>query len=364
MSSGARGRIALVLPQLSEQGGTERRGYSLARSLGAAGFMVELHCASAGLPPPEGCSLHLFRGPVPRGRGPRGRWLEERAAAAGRGASLRIGMLRAPGFDLLRAGGGSHAAYLRAVGRGGRDEDEELERDQRALRSAGLVVVNSRMAGRDVLRDAGLPAARLRLVRNGVDLARFGGAPTDPRPRVVFVGHGFARKGLSVAIDAFASLARGPLAGHELWVLGRERQPWRWQARAWLRGVGPQLRFLGGGLAVEQALAGARALLLPTAYDPSANVVLEAMACGVPPLTSPADGAAELLPEAWMAPEPTAGALAAALVRCLQQPELGARCRAAAALWPAAAADAALIALIEAIAEGRAPPGESEAWDD
>lgn len=363
MSRSPWGPVALVLPRLSEQGGTERRGLSLARALGAAGVPVELHCAAADVAPPPGCALRLFAGPAPRGRGPRGRWMEDRAAEAGRGAALRVGFLRAPGFDLLRAGGGSHAAYLRAVGRGGRDEEDELARDQRALRSAGLVVVNSRMAGRAVRDDAGLPAARLRLVRNGVDLLRFGGAPVDPRPRVVFVGHGFARKGLSVAIDAFARLADGPLAGHALWVLGRERQAWRWRARSWLRGIGARVRFWGDGLPVERALAGARALLLPTAYDPSANVVLEAMACGVPPLTSPADGAAELLPAAWMAPEPTAEAVGAALVRCLQQPELGARCRAAAADWPAAAADAALIALIEAIAEGRTPPGESEAWD-
>ena len=78
-------------------------------------------------------------------------------------------------------------------------------------------------------------------------------------------------------------------------------------------------------------------MILPTRYDPFANASLEAMACGVPVITSRANGAAEVLPEPWMSvadPSDVDG-FAAALERTLQTKELGARCRAVAETLPA-----------------------------
>ena len=40
--------------------------------------------------------------------------------------------------------------------------------------------------------------------------------------------------------------------------------------------------------------------MLPTRYDPAANVCLEALACGTPVVTSTENGASELLWEDWM----------------------------------------------------------------
>ncbi len=79
-------------------------------------------------------------------------------------------------------------------------------------------------------------------------------------------------------------------------------------------------------------MASAHVLVLPTRYDPSSNVVLEAMACGVPPVTSEYDGSSELLPHSWMAiADPTdANACAEVLVAVMNDRKLGATCRAAA----------------------------------
>jgi UDP-glucose:(heptosyl)LPS alpha-1,3-glucosyltransferase len=55
------------------------------------------------------------------------------------------------------------------------------------------------------------------------------------------------------------------------------------------------VRFEGPRLDVERGYAGADLFVLPTRYDPFANACLEAMACGLPVLTSAANGAAELL---------------------------------------------------------------------
>src|SRR5262245_16925202 len=46
---------------------------------------------------------------------------------------------------------------------------------------------------------------------------------------------------------------------------------------------------------VERCYAGADLFVLPTLYDPFANTCLEAMACGLPILTTAVNGAAELI---------------------------------------------------------------------
>jgi UDP-glucose:(heptosyl)LPS alpha-1,3-glucosyltransferase len=62
-------------------------------------------------------------------------------------------------------------------------------------------------------------------------------------------------------------------------------------------GVGDRVRFAGPVQDISTWYAAADLLLLPTVYDPFANVCLEALACGVPVVTSAANGAAEILTE-------------------------------------------------------------------
>jgi UDP-glucose:(heptosyl)LPS alpha-1,3-glucosyltransferase len=80
-------------------------------------------------------------------------------------------------------------------------------------------------------------------------------------------------------------------------------------------------------------------LVLPTRYDPFANATLEALACGVPVVTSARNGAAAILPEPWMVvddPDDAPG-FAAALERALHSggSELRAASRARAEELPA-----------------------------
>ncbi|MBI3329048.1 MAG: glycosyltransferase family 4 protein, partial [Nitrospinae bacterium] len=60
-------------------------------------------------------------------------------------------------------------------------------------------------------------------------------------------------------------------------------------------GVADWVRFEGQRPDAERYYAAADLFVLPTLYDPFANACLEAMACGLPVLTSVANGAAELL---------------------------------------------------------------------
>jgi UDP-glucose:(heptosyl)LPS alpha-1,3-glucosyltransferase len=55
------------------------------------------------------------------------------------------------------------------------------------------------------------------------------------------------------------------------------------------------VRFVGGVSDVRPFLAAADAFVLPTLYDPFPNAALEALACGLPTLTSTKSGAAEVV---------------------------------------------------------------------
>lgn len=220
------------------------------------------------------------------------RWTAARRVPAG---FVRLALDRVPGCEVARASGGVHALWMAIRGLRFAPRDlEEAALDRRTARTARLVVCNALKTGADVMAWHGVAADRVRIVRT----TPAGPSPVDRQAlrarwgaegRVaIFLGHGFRRKNLPVAWQAFARAA-GPL--DRLVVAGTDAHAERWLA--------PARAALGEALIVEPAagasalLAGADALLHPTLYDAASNVVLEALAAGVPPVVSLRDGAAE-----------------------------------------------------------------------
>ncbi len=205
---------------------------------------------------------------------------------------------RLPGADIARLGGGVHAAWLdaapdrlRLLRLRARDR-RELRLDRDVARSAGWVLCNAQRVASEARAFHGIPRSRVRVIRNGVDLGRF--RPDDDERRALrsargatgrvalFLGHGGTRKGLDVALSAFR---RAAAPRDRLWVAGT--------------GIGalPSWAERLGAVDPARVLPAVDALLSPSRYDPSANAVLEAMAAGVPPVTSGRDGASELVLE-------------------------------------------------------------------
>jgi UDP-glucose:(heptosyl)LPS alpha-1,3-glucosyltransferase len=109
---------------------------------------------------------------------------------------------------------------------------------------------------------------------------------------LLFVGTGFERKGLRYAIEALRHLPADAL----LLVIGRgSTRRYRALAKAW--GLERRVVFLGPRKAVEGYYAASDLVVLPTLYEPMANVVLEALASGIPVVTSRRSGNAELITE-------------------------------------------------------------------
>ena len=108
---------------------------------------------------------------------------------------------------------------------------------------------------------------------------------------ILFVGSGFERKGLTYLLQAFGSLRDKT---SQLWVVGKGHIAVYRRAAERL-GVADRVRFWGPVTETAPFYQAATVLALPTLYDPCSNVVLEALACGTPAVTTAANGAAEFI---------------------------------------------------------------------
>jgi UDP-glucose:(heptosyl)LPS alpha-1,3-glucosyltransferase len=184
-----------------------------------------------------------------------------------------------------------------------------LALERHAFRPDGcpFVIANSRLGRDGVLDSYPLPVERIGVAYNGVDAARFspdlrkeagqaqravlGIGPDELL--VLFVGSGFARKGLGPLMTAVGRLGRKGIRP-VLVVAGGSPQR-RWRRRAAEAGLADRVRFVGHVANPEVFYAAADVFALPTFFDPFANATLEAMASGLPVITSRHNGAAEIL---------------------------------------------------------------------
>jgi len=225
---------------------------------------------------------------------------------------------RIPGCDVYRAGDGVHRRWLDI--RASRSILERLsialnpyhryvcsaERKMFEHQRLRAVICNSRMVQEEIRRAFRVDPRRLHLIYSGVDLEHFhprlretlrGPARAQlgcsPRDTVfLFVGSGFARKGLESAI---AALARSNNPSFWLVVAGRDRSARRFERQAERAGVAARVRFLGGIEDVRPVYAAADCFILPSRYDPFPNTALEALAMGLPSIVSSSTGAAEIM---------------------------------------------------------------------
>jgi UDP-glucose:(heptosyl)LPS alpha-1,3-glucosyltransferase len=223
-----------------------------------------------------------------------------------------LGLGRTPHQDVLRVGGGCHETLLEAAGIRRRSlKDRTYIRLQAASVNAPgnkKVVANSHMVADDLKRRYGLANEKLGVIHNGVDLARFSFESLREsagalRARLgfgkedivfCFVGTGFARKGLDLILKAFSRLHPRDSRCHLL-VVGEDSAADRYHALARKFGCSDRVRFLGGRDDPEVCMAAADVFVLPTRYDPFANVTLEALACGLPVITTHGNGGSEVL---------------------------------------------------------------------
>ena len=146
---------------------------------------------------------------------------------------------------------------------------------------------------------------RVHVVRNGVDLQLFRPVSaedarrrlrTGGSPLLISVGHLVENKGHALVIDALAEIRRHFPDAH-LAIVGQGPDRERLRERAALRGCEERVTFAG---AVEHASMidwynAADVLVLASAREGWANVLLEALACGTPVVATRVGGSPEVV---------------------------------------------------------------------
>jgi len=295
-------RIGLVRRGYSASGGAEAYLTRFGDAARAAGHEPVLICGSEWPREAWPDEMVVVAGKTPQGFADR---LAGRRESGG--WDVLFSLERVWACDVYRAGDGVHAAWLERRAEfepAWRGWFRKLQRKHReilelecALFTGGArrVIANSQMVKDEIVKHYGTPAEHVTVIHNGVPVhatepgsrektrAELGIAPGEYV--ALFAGTGWDRKGLRHAIAA-VNMLKNPVT---LLVAGRGES----------RGLGAsnRVRFLGAlpGHRLRATLAASDVFLLPTLYDPFSNACIEAMAAGLPVITTTANGFAEII---------------------------------------------------------------------
>lgn len=268
-------------------------------------------------------------------------------------AHLVFGMDRTRSQTHMRAGNGVHAAYLAK-----RKSFENyplykqwlnpinqtiLNIEKQAFESPKLKILftNSHMVKQEVLEYYNISPNKIEVIHNGVEWKEmeenFSSWHTekeekcqeyclDPnRFHFLFIGNGYERKGLGILMEALATLQTREF---HLSVVGKDRDLPLFKKLARSLGLQNRVHFFGPQNTVRPFLQLADSLVIPSHYDPFANVTVEALAMGLFVVSSKTNGGHEVLQESngVIIDELTQiDAVAAALTVAMDHPKTAAR---------------------------------------
>lgn len=312
-------KIALGIREfLPEKGGAERYCYDLMHFL--AGKGLETHIYSSAFPERDG-DLHFRKVPViphPKSLHVLSFAINCRRMMKQEQFDVIMGIGDTLSADLLQPHGGVHWKWFwrglegyrkpvpwvfKFIGRSFSLKQWAKGFVENApYAKAKKVIAISDMVKRDISDYYGIPENRMDVIYNGVDVERF--HPRNRRYRqevrsqygfsaedvlLLFVSNNFRLKGLQYLIQSLAFIKR-KRQNVKLLVIGRDRaEPYRRLAAK--VGCADDVMFAGGVKDLKRYYAGADILVHPTFYDPCSLVVLEALASGLPVITTRRNGA-------------------------------------------------------------------------
>ncbi len=172
-----------------------------------------------------------------------------------------------------------------------------LERKLFTRRDPPLVIAPSHLVKQHCLRNFSLPTERVQVVPNGVDLQKFSPATLERRRELrralglddeivfLFAAHNFRLKGLDYLLKAWPGFDN---QNFRLLIVGRDKPP---------RSAGKfkNIKFLGARSDTVSLYQAADVLVHPSFSDTFGRVIIEALACGLPVITTRLAGASELI---------------------------------------------------------------------
>jgi glycosyltransferase involved in cell wall biosynthesis len=163
-----------------------------------------------------------------------------------------------------------------------------------SYRLAHRVVANS-AAARSRLVDEGVASSAIAVIPNGIDLRRFSPPPSRPRGRrVVMVANLRPGKGHEILLEAAAAVLRN-VPDARFTIAGDGPRKVELQRMARELGVDGAVTFLGHRPDVPALLREHDVFAFPSFMEAAPNAVMEAMAAGLPVVTTRVGGIPEVV---------------------------------------------------------------------
>ncbi len=343
-------RVVLLKQGLEAKGGLEKATLRIAEAFAKKGCDVTIVTASQNCTPQPGIRIASF---------PIDAWLPHRKLQAwnkvcssyirDNPAEVVLGFDRTTHQTHIRAGNGLHAAYLqRRAPYESRWRKTSfalnplhrtiLRLEEEALRHSDLrrLIVNSAMVRDEAIEHYNINPSLIRVVHNGVEWSElnthFQNWPSirnevafqigsDPAAfHFLFVGHEYGRKGLDAFLKGLSHLRT-----HDprVIVIGRDKNIPAYRRLAARLGL-ENVYFLGPMQDLYRFYALADVAVIPSYYDPFANVTLEALAMGLFVVTSRHNGGHEVVEKdcgTTIDDLQDPGCMAASLALALQHPK-------------------------------------------
>lgn len=316
--------VTLIKSELFKQGGLEKYTWQIAYDFCALHIPVTVLTSGSPVPPyPHPC-LRIVSLPVKK------RFSYLHVLHFNNACAKYLAMHPTPiVFSLdrtlsqthIRAGNGLHAAYLKQ-----RSQEEGLTKtlsfrfnplhqyllylEKKAFENPDLrlLFTNSEMVKAEIVSHYKTDPHKIRVVHNGVEWGAFK-QPfhiwEQEKKRVLnlwgldhdlfhflFVGHNFQRKGLHRLLEALALMKNEPF---HLSIVGNDKNSGHFHTKVARLGLENKVSFFGRQDSTLPFYQMADALVIPSIYDPFANVTVEALAMGLFVVSSTHNGGAEVL---------------------------------------------------------------------
>lgn len=217
----------------------------------------------------------------------------------------------------IRAGNGVHAAFLKSrILTEGKLKyfscllnpfhRKILQIEKEAFENPNLqkVFANSKMVKQEIINHFQINPQKIEILYNGVEwkeltphfqqwddvkMTHYKNFNLDPDAfQFLFIGNGFLRKGLSPLLKALPLLKN---QNYQLSIVGKDKNLSKFQNLA----APLKVKFFGPQTNVFPFYQMADATLIPSFYDPFANITVESLAMGVPVISSKTNGGSEIL---------------------------------------------------------------------
>ncbi len=163
-----------------------------------------------------------------------------------------------------------------------------------------VLFTNSHMVKNEILTTYKTDPSKIEVVHNGVEWHKWQtpfeetfAQKRGSQIELLFIGNGYKRKGLLFLLNALAHIPED----FHLTVAGKDKNPAFFEETATRLGLQRKVSFIGSQQNLLPAYQKADILVIPSLYDPFANVTVEALAMGLYVVSSPFNGGSEVLQE-------------------------------------------------------------------